>query len=261
MKEFDFNDDLYEFFSVVSSGKKEHKKQLENLISNSFEEMVLNPLKSEVKKKKKLSKIKSKKSSIDEEIIEEQSLGLLAEPSNIKVQQDPLTPLNKNFATHEDLQKHYQLFLSRIQQQLSTLGGGGETRLEFLDDVDRNSAKTDNYFLKYNASLKKWIGDPADGVGITSIVSVSGITTFYQALSDDDYIGINCDVPVTISLPLNPTLGKKIIIKDEGNKLSTYTATIRTGVGVSVENDSSLVMEINHQSFTFFYNGQNWYVI
>ena len=56
---------------------------------------------------------------------------------------DPLTPLDQNFATLDDLSSHYRLFLNRIQQQLATLGGGGETRLEFLDDVDRDSVKVD----------------------------------------------------------------------------------------------------------------------
>ena len=37
---------------------------------------------------------------------------------------DPLTPLDQNFVTHEQLVKHYQLFINRVQQQLTTLGGG-----------------------------------------------------------------------------------------------------------------------------------------
>ena len=191
----------------------------------------------------------------------EKSLGLLAEPSDAKVQQDPLSPLDQKFATIEDLQKHYSTFLSRIQQQLSTLGGGGETRLEFLDDVDRNSAKTDNYFLKYNATINKWVGDPADGAGITSIVSISGVTTYYQATDIDDYIGVSADVPVTIVLPQIPSYGKKLIVKDEGNKISLHNITVQVGAGTSVENDTSVVMKINHQSFTYFYNGSNWFLI
>ena len=72
--------------------------------------------------------------------------------------QDPLTPLDKNFVTLEQLQEHYRLFINRIQQQLATIGGGGETRLEFLDDVDRNSAKQDGYVLQYNSAVGKFIG-------------------------------------------------------------------------------------------------------
>ena len=39
---------------------------------------------------------------------------------------DPLTPLDQKYATLDDLQSHYRLFINRIQQQLSVLGGGGE---------------------------------------------------------------------------------------------------------------------------------------
>lgn len=83
--------------------------------------------------------------------------GLLNEPPANK-NADPLTPLDKNFVTLEQLQQHYRLFINRIQQQLATFGGGGETRLEFLDDVDRNSVKQDGYVLQYNSSSGKFIG-------------------------------------------------------------------------------------------------------
>ena len=36
--------------------------------------------------------------------------------------------------------------------------GSGEVRLEFLDDVNRDSAKTDGTYLQYQASSGKWIG-------------------------------------------------------------------------------------------------------
>ena len=56
---------------------------------------------------------------------------------------DPLTPLDQNFATLDDLSNHYRLFINRIQTQLASIGGGGETRLEFLDDIDRDSVLVD----------------------------------------------------------------------------------------------------------------------
>ena len=90
--------------------------------------------------------------------------GLLNEPPDVK-NSDPLTPLDQNFVTLDQLKEHYRLFISRIQQQLSTLGGGGETRLEFLDDIDRNSAKVNGRFLKYDAASKKWIGAIGGGGG------------------------------------------------------------------------------------------------
>jgi len=114
--------------------------------------------------------------------------GLLSEPPEVK-NSDPLTPLNQNFVTFDQLKEHYRLFINRIQQQLSTIGGGGETRLEFLDDVDRNSAKQNGYVLQWNSSVGKFIG--------TSYVSGSG-----SGVSDNNWIvdavGINTTKKVGI---------------------------------------------------------------
>ena len=83
---------------------------------------------------------------------------IVVEPAETKTS-DPLTPLNQNFVTLEQLQQHYRLFINRIQQQLATLGGGGETRLKYLDDVvgiATNPSAYDNKFLKYNHSIGKF---------------------------------------------------------------------------------------------------------
>jgi pyruvate-formate lyase-activating enzyme len=98
--------------------------------------------------------------------------GLLNEPPDVK-NSDPLTPLDQNFVTLDQLKEHYRLFINRIQQQLSTIGGGGETRLEFLDDIDRNSAKVNGRFLKYDAASKKWIGALGAGGGTALTVKES----------------------------------------------------------------------------------------
>ena len=59
-------------------------------------------------------------------------------------------------------------------------GGGGEVRLEFLDDVDRDTALSDGKFLKYNASTKKFVGADAGGVGGGGVgLSTTGISTAF----------------------------------------------------------------------------------
>ena len=234
---------------LYSETTKEQEQIIEDVIEESLDEV--------------LEVLEDHKEEPKEELIEK-SLGLLAEPSDVKVQQDPLTPLDQKFATLDDLQKHYKLFLSRIQQQLSTVGGGGETRLRYLDDIvgiATNSGAYNGKYLQWNSTTNRAeFTDPSD-TETTTIVSVTGITTYYQATNTDDYIGINADVPVTIVLPTSPNTGKKIIVKDEGNKIATYNITVQAGAGTSVENDSSVIMTINHQSFTYFYNGSNWFLI
>ena len=109
---------------------------------------------------------------IKSEIIED--VGVLQEPPS-NVTSDPLTPLDQNFVTFDHLNNHYRLFINRIQQQLVTLGGGGETRLEFLDDVDRDSAKVNGRFLKYDAASGKWIGALGSGGGSQTLDDTLGL--------------------------------------------------------------------------------------
>lgn len=133
------------------------------IISNQFEDLNVEDL------KKKYSHLTNKISYIEEvfDKFNEKTVlneGLLNDPPTIK-NTDPLTPLDKNFVTLDQLQQHYRLFINRIQQQLATIGGGGETRLEFLDDIDRTSAKVNGRFLKYDSASDKWIGALGGGGG------------------------------------------------------------------------------------------------
>ena len=49
------------------------------------------------------------------------------------------------------------------------VGGGGEVRLEFLDDIDRDTALTNNRFLRYNSTTKKWEGVAVDAITLASL--------------------------------------------------------------------------------------------
>ena len=93
------------------------------------------------------------------------------------------------------LRKEFDNFRSLIAQQIASTqmsgAGGGEVRLEFMDDVDRNTAKVDGKFLKYQASTNKFVGADAgdtitneqlqDVVGaMISSNTESGITVTYE---------------------------------------------------------------------------------
>ena len=91
--------------------------------------------------------------------------GLLNEPPSTD-NSDPLTPLDKKL-TLEELQKHYTLFLNRIQQQVATIGGGGAVNIREMDDVDLSTAQVNNKFLKYDSATAKWVGSDTSGGGYT----------------------------------------------------------------------------------------------
>lgn len=193
----------------------------------------------------------------------EKSLGLLSEPSSTKVQNDPLTPLDQNFATLDDLQKHYNLFITRIQQQLSTLGGSGETRLEFLDDVDRDSAKVNKKFLKYNSSTGKWEGSNAGGGGPAYYAATYITSSSYTITENDYYIGVNYAGAVTITLPTGAVEGTTYIVKDELGQASKGTnryITILPSGSDKIDGRNRAILAYDFGSLTFFYR-DGWRVV
>jgi len=88
--------------------------------------------------------------------------GILNEPpdtaENIGSGQDPLTPMDKKFATLQDLASHYRIFINRIQTQLATMGGGGAGAIKDLDDVDFDQTTGNNKLLIYDKPNNKWVG-------------------------------------------------------------------------------------------------------
>ena len=150
--------------------EKHIKKQNES-IENIQEELkvVLDKLQLDVLEKKnaqlveRINHVEEVFSKINEKtLLTEDNPTLPGDPSTNN-SDDPLTPLDQKFVTLDQLQNHYRTFINRIQQQIATIGGGGETRLEFLDDVDRDTAKVNGKFLKYDSSSGKWVGANASG--------------------------------------------------------------------------------------------------
>ena len=97
---------------------------------------------------------------------------------------DPSDPLSKTeFVTIEQLNKHYSLFVNRVQEQLSTLGGGGETRLQYLDDIvgiATNASAYDGMYLRYDHATKKFVFSTvsAPPQQTAAYANVAGIATF-----------------------------------------------------------------------------------
>ena len=90
-----------------------------------------------------------------QEVLKEEVNKRPIQPDPEESNTDPLTPTNQNFATHEDLAKHYKLFVNRVQQQLYTIGGGGAGFIKDLDDVSFDQTTGTNKLLIYNGD--SWV--------------------------------------------------------------------------------------------------------
>ena len=94
--------------------------------------------------------------SVNENVIQEKELPIpILKESPVPTQ--PLDQPDPKYATQKQMNDHYNLLLSRIQTQLSSLGGGGEVNFRYLDDVNRSTLipDNDNYVLEYDAATKK----------------------------------------------------------------------------------------------------------
>jgi len=181
---------------------------------------------------------------------------ILDEPSNVSQDvgggKDPLTPTDQKFATLDDLSKHYRLFVNRIQQQLSTIGGGGAGFIKDLSDVDI-SGLADGFILQYNASENKWEtvansggGGGSVGTGGTWAVTSAGIHTTKNvgigtiARSNTALI-VDGDTRITGILTVGSA---SVTIDGENNTITTGIVTITNssvviGDNVTIETGAS----------------------
>ena len=146
------------------------KKQNENIesvkeeIQEVLKELQLDTI--EEKNKELVEKITYLEETISEinekKLLVEDNPTLPGDPSTNN-SSDGLTPLDQKFATLDDLQNHYRLFINRIQQQIATIGGGGAGFIKDLDDVTFDRTTGTGKLLIYDGS--KWVGIASTAVG------------------------------------------------------------------------------------------------
>ena len=174
---------LDSLFGDLAKAKKEvtEDKEKEKKVLASFENFLNKKIDDIEEIKEELVEEVEPEEEIEEEVVEEEkgliekSLGLLSEPS-----QD--LDIDKNFATLDDLQNHYKGFLNRIQQQLSTLGGGGENNTDGFEYVSDKNLESNPIAL----AADTWTKVTNDGTsGSTKRQHLPpGVTRIYDTATD-----------------------------------------------------------------------------
>ena len=140
---------------------------------------------------------------------------------------DPLSPLNQKFVTLKEMNDHYGLFLQRIQQQLASVGGGGEVKFSRLDDVSTTGIST-NKFLTYNSATKKFTFDyipVGDGLELdTGIVNLKINSSF--------------DFETNGALKIKPATTDRV-------------GGIKAGPGVDINNEGVIFIDSSGLPFSF----------
>jgi DNA repair exonuclease SbcCD ATPase subunit len=156
--------------------------------------------------------------------------GLLNEPPNVKTS-DPLTPLDQNYVTLPQLQEHYRLFINRIQQQLSTLGGGGAVRLDDLDDVDHSNITTNNLLI-YNGT--RWVGIASTALSGT-LIGLSDVDS--SNLGDGRFLRYDASTSDFTFAPVSAT------------NLELIAGDIQSGILTTNSTSQAVVMSISATTY------------
>ena len=168
--------DLSEFFSVMSTKKKidalpkETKQEVQQLevLSSFFEQMsnFENSLDTAIQASDKQPEVIERivevpvEKIIEKEVIVEKIVEVEKGPSVPEKLAEAMSLVHKGQMLPEEkselvkLKEEFGQFRQLVQMQLSSLGGGGSTRILDNDDVDISSLGNGK-FLKYNSTTKK----------------------------------------------------------------------------------------------------------
>ena len=168
--------DLNINFTVNEKHVQDLQKEFENLVDKLRVDELVERSDNLTQKINKLEEVLERFNDEQQQLTE----GLLNIPPNVD-NQDPLTPLDQTYVTHEKLAEHYRLFINRVQQQLSTIGGGGEVFLARMQDVAVGAGiQTDGLVLSWDLSSKLFVpseGGSAGAAGTWASSSVGVSTT------------------------------------------------------------------------------------
>jgi hypothetical protein len=164
--------DLSEFFSIMSTKKKvealpkETKQEVQQLevLSSFFEQMsnFENSLDTAIQASDKQPEVIERivEVPVEKEVIVEKIVEIEKGPTEPERLAEAMSLVHKGQMLPEEkselakLKEEFGQFRQLVQMQLSSLGGGGSTRILDNDDVDISSLGNGK-FLKYNATTKK----------------------------------------------------------------------------------------------------------
>lgn len=220
----------------------ELKEEISELPEVKYYDKDIDYVKSDIKGLYKIIEdIKSSQNKLQEEqkLLAETNVPLGMDPPDTE-NPDPLTPLDQNFVTLEQLQLHYKRFVERVQYQLGSIGGGGAGFIKDLDDVDISGLE-DGYVLKWNSASNKWKTEESGGVGAGGTWASNSI-----GISTTKNVGIATTARTDFALYVggdqyvdgNVTIGGTLRTENKINVDSIGIVTARTQINVGYDYES-----------------------
>ena len=210
---------------------EKHIKDIQNSVYDVLDNLKLDLIEEKSQElTEKISYVESILEKFNEKTILNE--GLLNEPPTVK-NSDPLTPLDQNYVTLDQLQNHYRTFINRIQQQLSTLGGGGAVRLDDLDDVDHSNITTNNLLI-YNGN--KWVGIASTALsGSGTLIGLTDVDS--SNLGDGRFLRYDASTSEFTFAPVSTT------------NLELIAGDIQSGILTTNSTSPAVVMSISASTY------------
>jgi len=214
----------------------ELREEITNLPEVKYYDKDIDYVKSDIKGLYKIVEdIKSTQKKLQEEqqLLAETNVPLGEDPPETN-NPDPLTPLNQNFVTLDQLQKHYKIFVERVQYQLASIGGGGAGFIRDLDDVTFDESTGTNKLLIYNGT--KWVGIASTSLsGSTALIDLTDVDT--SNLGDGRFLRYDASSSEFTFAPVSAT------------NLELIAGDIQSGILTTTSTDAATVMSISASTY------------
>ena len=186
------------------------------------------------------------------------ALDEMGEKTEVKEEIDQISALRRDFNNFKNLIQR------DISNQKMSGAGSGEVRLEFLDDVQKSTAKVDGKVLQYSSSDNKWVGE--NPVGISELLEeTDGDNIVYNATDssgsdeDDDVLleagvdgsrDIDQTVLQILTTDIIPQQGEKFSLGSSSHRFKRFwplnmispPSITPGGSGIRRSNDSALTL-------------------
>jgi len=242
----EFNTKNIESQNVITGSLKDYFDELQEKITNIPEVKYYDEQLKELNDKfdNGIKEIREIVDQIKETQKQDLQENLLTEPPEVD-NEDPLTPLDQKFVTYEKLQENYQLFVNRVQQQLASFGGGGETKLQYLDDIvgiATNLSAYDGMYLRLDTSQpkgKNFVFETvaSAGAGGTWAVGSAGISTTKN-------VGIGTTAKSTYALDVegNARITGIVTVGRSTITLNPNTNIVTVGTGITLDSTNNQIL-------------------
>ena len=156
-----------------------------------------------------------------------------------------LQDIDQNFETIDQLQKHYKLFVERVQHQLATFGGGGEVNLQYMDDITgiaTNLSAYDGMYLRLDTSQpagKNFVFETvaSAGAGGTWGVGSAGIST-----TKNVGIGTTAKSDYALDVEGNARITGIVTVGRSTITLNPNTNIVTVGTGITLDSTNNQIL-------------------